>query len=175
MKLSGILAVMLVAALIGFSAPQSVAQATGDALLNQGDSIPVYIDKDSFEAMKKARPGQTVTFKVVENVMRFDQKLVNKEETVWGTMFQRRGGSSFGRNGKMVINFDSTKSSGGTTIPLRGVVQLKGEGGGVKKIISYIPPWIQGFILKGSDVKFPEGENVFKPTVKEDPPVVYQK
>lgn len=176
MKLTGIIASMLIAAVMaGIPATESAAQATGDALLNQGDSIPVYLDQDDFQAMKQSLPGQTVTLKVLENVMRFDQKLVNKQEVVWATMIKRRGGSSFGRNGQMTISFDSTRSSGGTIIPLRGVVELKGEGGGVKKIISYIPPWLQGFILKGNDVKFPEGENTFKPVVKEDTPVVYQK
>jgi hypothetical protein len=175
MKLTLILAVTVIVMLIAMSAPKSVAQATGDALLNQGDSIPVYIDKDSFEALKKAMPGQTVTMKVLDNVMRFDQKLVNKQETVYATMIERRGGSSFGRNGKMTINFDSTHSSGGTLIPLRGVVQLKGQGGGIKRIISILPPWLQGFVLKGNDVSYPEGKNFFKPVVKEDTPVVYQK
>ncbi len=175
MKLTGIILIGLVALALAFCAPNAAAQATGDALLNQGDSIPVYLDQDDFTAMKSARPGQVVTLKVLENVMRFDQKLVNKREVVYATMIKRRGGSSFGRNGMMTINFDSTKSSGGTLIPLRGVVEFKGEGGGVKKIVSYIPPWLQGFILKGNDVKFPEGQNLFKPVVKEDTPVVYQK
>jgi MinD superfamily P-loop ATPase len=59
-------------------------------------------------------------------------------------------------------------------IPLRGSAVFKGKGGTGKKIISIVLFPI-GWLIKGSDIEFPEGKNLFRPVIKDDTPLKYQK
>lgn len=169
-----ILALTLVIACL--MAPSASAQAVGDALLNRGDSIAVYADSDDFAAMKNARPGQTVRLKVYENFEKFDRKIINRMAPVYASVVKRKKGGAYGSNGNLTIAFDSTHSSAGTKVPLRGVVELKGKGGTMKKVVSIVL-FPVGWLIKGNDIDSPQGDYVIKPkpTVTEDTPVQYQR
>lgn len=150
------------------------AQSVGEALLNKGDSIAIYVDAEDFEAMKSARVGQTVKLKVLENVVRFDKKLINKSQTVYASVTKRGRGGAYAGAGQIAMRFDSTHSSAKTMIPLRGSAQIKGKSGAGKKIVSIVLFPI-GWLIKGGDIEFPEGKNVYKPVVTDDTPLKYQK
>lgn len=147
--------------------------STGESLLNKGDSIAVYVDAEDFEAIKAAETGAKVKIKVLENVVRSGEKLVNKGETVYATVVGRSHGGMYGGAGSAKLVIDSTHSNAKSKIPLKGSITLSGKGKGV---LPYIPPIILvGWLLKGGDIEFPEGKNVFKPVVADDTPVYYQR
>lgn len=150
------------------------SQSLGESLLNKGDSISVYVDAEDFEAMKSSRAGQTVKLKILENTVKFDKKLINKGQTVYASVIKRGRGGAYAGGGHMTIKFDSTFSSGKTMIPLRGMAEFKGKSGAGKKIISIVLFPI-GWLIKGGDIEFPQGKNVWKPVVTDDTPLKYQK
>ena len=150
------------------------SQSLGESLLNKGDSISVYVDAEDFEAMKASRSGQTVKLKILDNIAKFDKKLINKGQTVYASVIKRGRGGAYAGKGHMTIKFDSTLSSGKTMVPLRGSAEFKGKSGAGKKIISIVLFPI-GWLIKGGDIEFPQGANVWKPVVADDTPVKYQK
>jgi hypothetical protein len=159
--------------LAAFLVPEHVdaQQATGESLLTKGDTILVYVDQEDFEKIKASAPDDIVTMKILENVDRFGNTLITKFTPVYCTIDSRSGGGMYGKPGKMTVEIDSTHSTAGTMIPLKGEAQFKGKGKGV---LPYIPPIILfGWLIKGSDITFPEGDNVFKPVVEEDTPLEY--
>lgn len=165
-----VLAVLALSLILSSSA---VAASKGESLLNKGDSIGVYIDAEDFEALKAAKTGATVKIKVLDNIVRSGDKLINKSETVFATVTKRSRGGMYGSAGGATLTIDSTHSNAKTKVPLRGQVTLAGKG---KGILPYIPPIILvGWLFKGGDIEFPEGKNVFKPVVAEDTPVYFQR
>jgi hypothetical protein len=145
----------------------------GESLLNKGDSIAVFVDAEDFEAIKAAKKGAVVKLKVLENVVRSGDKLINKGDAVFATVTGRSHGGMYGGAGNAKLTIDSTHSNAKTKVPLRGQMILVGKG---KGILPYIPPIILvGWLLKGGDIEFPEGKNVYKPVVAEDTPVYFQR
>lgn len=169
-----LLIVAVLAALLSLSWKPVYGQSTGEGLLNKGDSIGVYVDAEDFEAMKAARAGQTVKLKVLDNIVKFEKKLVNKGSTVFATVIKRSHGGAYAGGGNLTLKFDSTMSTGKSAIPLRGSAEFKGKSGTGKKIISFVLFPI-GWLIKGGDIEFPQGKNVWKPVVTEDTTVKYQK
>ncbi len=166
--------VAVVAAILTLTWKPVYAQSTGESLLNKGDSISVYVDAEDFEAMKASRAGQTVKLKILDNIVKFDKKLINKGQTVYASVIKRGRGGAYAGAGNMTIKFDSTHSSGKSMVPLRGMAEFKGKSGAGKKIISIVLFPI-GWLIKGGDIEFPQGKNVWKPVVTEDTTVKYQK
>jgi hypothetical protein len=145
----------------------------GESLLNKGDSIAVFVDAEDFEAIKAAKKGAVVKLKVLENVVRSGEKLINKGDAVFATVTSRSHGGMYGGAGNAKLTIDSTHSNAKTKVPLRGQMILVGKG---KGILPYIPPiFLVGWLLKGGDIEFPEGKNVYKSVVTEDTPVYYQR
>jgi len=166
-----ILMLHLVAMLFLLTAtPVSAQQSLGDSMFQKGESFKVYMDIEDFEAMKNARPGADATLKVLEHVDRYGDRLINKLTPVYCTVIQRKGPGSFGGGGKLVVQIDSTHSTGGDMVPLRGQFELKGGGKFWPKILFFV-----GWAVKGSDVKFPEQETdrTWDVVVTEDTPVKY--
>lgn len=163
----------LVALAVTLCLPNQVEaqQATGESLLTKGDTILVYVDAEDFETLKGKKIDEIFTIKILDNVDRFGNTLITQFTPVFCTVESHKGGSSFGRGGKFTASIDSTHSTAGTLIPLKGQIVLKGKG---KGILPYIPPIILvGWLMKGSDIQIPEGENVFKPVVTNDTPLEY--
>lgn len=174
-QIRNILIIMAVmATIVALTGKTAYSQSVGESLLNKGDSISVYVDAEDFEAMKSSRAGQTVKLKILDNIVKFDKKLINKGQTVYASVVKRSRGGAYAGSGNMTITFDSTHSSGKTMIPLRGTAQFKGKSGAGKKIISIVLFPI-GWLIKGGDIEFPQGKNVWKPVVTDDTPLKYQK
>ena len=151
----------------------SASASKGESLFNKGDSIAVYIDAEDFEALKAANAGAVVKLKVLDNIVRSGDKLINKGQIVFATLKTRSRGSMYGGAGNATLAIDSTHTSAKSKVPLRGQISMTGKG---KGILPYIPPIILvGWLFKGGDIEFPEGKNVFKPVVAEDTPVYFQR
>jgi hypothetical protein len=167
------LTLALLALVLGVTAlhptPVLAQQATGESLITGGDTIAVYVDAEDFEALKGKSVGAKVTLKVLDNVDRFGSTLITKYTPVYCTVTKRSRGGMYGSAGKMMLQIDSTHSTAGTNIPLKGEAQFKGKG---KKTVAFILfPF--GWLIKGKDIQFPEGHNVFKPVVTQDTPLEY--
>jgi hypothetical protein len=170
---AGYFAIALLAALLLLKVTAQAAPSKGESLLNKGDSIAVYVDAEDFEVLKAAKAGAIVKLKVLDNIARSGDKLINKSETVFATVIKRSRGGMYGSAGGATLTIDSTHTNAKTKVPLRGQVIMAGKG---KGILPYIPPIILvGWLLKGGDIEFPEGKNVFKSVVTEDTPVYFQR
>ncbi len=176
-RMFGYLLALLLVFLSSIFLLKTTAQAAskGESLLNKGDSIAVYIDAEDFDAIKASKAGAKVKIKVLDNVVRSGEKLINKGEPVYATLTKRSRGGGYGGGGNITLAIDSTHSSAKTKVPLKGQVTLKGKGAGFIKIFYYVPLFPIGWLFKGSDVEFPEGKNVFKPVVADDTPVYYER
>lgn len=169
----GYFAIAIFGALLLLKVNAQAAPSKGESLLNRGDSIAIYLDAEDFEAIKAAKKGAVVRLKVLENVVRSGEKLINKGDVVFATVTGRSQGGMYGSAGNAKLTIDSTHSNAKSKVPLKGQVVLAGKG---KGILPYIPPIILvGWLLKGGDIEFPEGENTYKPVVVEDTPVYYQR
>jgi hypothetical protein len=170
---AGYFAIAIFGALLLLRATAQAAPSKGESLLNKGDTIAVYVDAEDFEVLKAAKAGSMVKLKVLQNIARSGDKLINKSETVFATVIKRSRGGMYGSAGGATLTIDSTHSSAKTRVPLKGQVVLAGKG---KGILPYIPPIILvGWLLKGGDIEFPEGKNVFKSVVVDDTPVYFQR
>jgi len=151
--------------------PAAVSQESlGDSMFQKGESFPVYMDIEDFEAMKTKKAGSHVTIKVLDHVDRYGDRLINKLTPVYCTVLKRKGPGSFGSGGQMKVQIDSTHSTGGDMVPLRGEFELKGGGKIWPKILFFV-----GWAVHGSDIKFPEKESdrTYNVVVTEDTPVRY--
>jgi hypothetical protein len=172
--MTGYFVIALLGALLLFVVAVQAAPSKGESLLNKGDSISVFVDAEDFEAIKAAKKGAVVKLKVLENVVRSGEKLINKGDAVFATVTSRSHGGMYGGAGNAKLTIDSTHSNAKSKVPLRGSVLIKGKSSTPKTIVSVVLFPI-GWLIKGGDVEFPEGKNVYKSVVTEDTPVYYQR
>lgn len=170
----GYFAIVLLGTLLLSAVAVKAAPSKGESLLNKGDSIAVFVDAEDFEAIKAASKGAKVRLKVLENVVRSGEKLINKGDAVFATVTKRSSGGMYGGAGNATLTIDSTHSNAKSKIPLRGSVSIKGKSSTPKTIVSVVLFPI-GWLIKGGDIEFPEGKNVYKSVVTEDTPVYYQR
>jgi len=171
---AGYFAIAIFGALLLPEVTAQAAPSRGESLLNKGDSIAVYVDAEDFEAIKTAKKGAIVKLKVLENVVRSGEKLINKGDAVFATVTGRSHGGMYGGAGNAKLTIDSTHSNAKSKVPLRGSLSIKGKSSTPKTIISVVLFPI-GWLIKGGDIEFPEGKNVYKSVVTEDTPVYYQR
>jgi hypothetical protein len=171
---AGYFAIALLAALLLLKVTAQAAPSKGESLLNKGDSIAVYVDAEDFATIKAAKKGAIVKLKVLENVVRSGDKLINKGDAVFATVTGRSHGGMYGGAGNATLTIDSTHSNAKSKVPLRGSLSIKGKSSTPKTVISIVLFPI-GWLIKGGDIEFPEGKNVYKPVVAEDTPVYFQR
>jgi hypothetical protein len=171
---AGYFAIAIFGALLLLRVTVHAASSKGESLLNKGDSIAVYVDAEDFDAIKNAEKGAIVKLKVLENVVRSGDKLVNKGDAVFATVTGRSRGGMYGGAGNAKLTIDSTHSNAKSKVPLRGSLSIKGKSSTPKTIVSVVLFPI-GWLIKGEDIEFPEGKNVYKPVVAEDTPVYFQR
>jgi hypothetical protein len=152
----------------GFFHSAQAQQSVGDAIMEKGDSIDIYMSVEDFESIKSKSAGAQVTLKMLENEERRGKVLITKQTPVYCTVIERKKPGSFGSAGKLRMQVDSTHSTAGTVIPLDGEIELKGS----KKTWAVIVFFI-GWAVKGGDIEFPEGENTYKPVVAEETTLQY--
>ena len=116
----------------------------------KGDEVIVILDTKV--STKNLRAGDPVIAHVKDHLKRGDDTYIyggERGEVVWAKVKSLKGPGMYGKKAQLVISFDSTKSSGGTTIPLTGEKRLKGKG---KGIIPYVLFPI-GWLFKGSHIE----------------------
>ena len=145
-------------------------QSLGDSMFQKGESFSVHMDIEDFESLKSGSAGDLATIKVLDHVDRYGDRLINKLTAVHCTVLESKGPGSFGGGAKLIVQIDSTHSSGGDMVPLRGEFELKGGSKTWPKILFFI-----GWAVKGGDIKFPENEadRTYNVVVREDTPVKF--
>jgi hypothetical protein len=113
----------------------------------KGDKVVVILD--SKVSTKNLGVGDKVDAHVKRHVERGDDTYIYGDDPVWAKVKSLKKPGIYGKKAELVISFDSTKSTGGTTIPLTGEERLKGKG---KGIIPYLLFPI-GWLFKGSHIE----------------------
>ena len=68
---------------------------------------------------------------------------------MWAKVKSLKKPGIYGKKAELVVSFDSTKSTGGTTIPLAGEYKLEGEGKGILPYLLFPIGWL----FKGSHIE----------------------
>jgi len=116
----------------------------------KGDPIVVVLD--SKVSTKNLRVGDKVDAHVKSHIESEGETYIyggDRGESVWGKVKSLKRPGIYGKKAELVISFDSTKSTGGSTIPLTGEITLKGKGKGVLPYILFPIGWL----FKGSHIE----------------------
>ena len=172
---AGYFAIAIFGALLLLRVTVQAAPSKGESLLNKGDSIAVYVDAEDFDAIKAAKKGAIVKLKVLENVVRSGEKLINKGDRGICNCHRAQPRRDVRRRRQRQADhrFDPFQRQE-QSAPQRSSLSIKGKSSTPKTIISVVLFPI-GWLIKGGDIEFPEGKNVYKPVVAEDTPVYYQR
>lgn len=125
----------------------SPASATLKARLYKGEEVKVVlhcqINTDTIKV------GTQFRAKVKEEFKKGDDIYIYKGDPVFATVESVKKPGWYGRGAELVIRFDSTLSTGGTFIPLKGKLTFKGKN---KKTLAYVLFFI-GWAIKGKNVQ----------------------
>jgi len=116
----------------------------------KGDEVIVILD--SRLSTKNLRTGDAVLAHVKDHLKRGDDTYIyggERGEVVWAKVKSLKGPGIYGKKAQLVISFDSTKSTGGTTIPLTGEKKFRGKGKGILPYILFPIGWL----FKGSHIE----------------------
>ncbi|MFQ6032389.1 MAG: hypothetical protein ACE5K2_05645 [Candidatus Zixiibacteriota bacterium] len=125
----------------------SPARAILKGRLYKGDKVTVklgcQIGTDTIKV------GTQFTAEVKEEFRKGEDVYIYKGDPVFATVESVKKPGWYGRGAELVIRFDSTLSTGGTFIPLKGKLTLKGKN---KKTLAYVLFFI-GWAIKGKNVQ----------------------
>ena len=143
-------AVLLLTSLISFLIPS--AQAL-QGRLYKGDRVEVVLGCQINTDMIQA--GTQFTAKVKRAFQKGEDIYIYEGDPVFATVESVKKRGWYGRGAELVVRFDSTLSSGGTFVPLKGQLRFEGKG---KKTLAYVLFFI-GWAIKGKNVQTTGGES----------------
>ena len=124
---------------------ESQAQLIGRMF--KGEEVVVTLGKVSTRNLKV---GDKVEARVRDPVEKGGDTYISQRELVWAHVKSLKKPGIYGKKAKLVVAFDSTKSTGGTTIPLAGgEYELEGEGKGILPYLLFPIGWL----FKGSHIE----------------------
>jgi hypothetical protein len=136
-------AVILISNLTLFLVPPAEAALKGR--LYKGDKVNVklgcQINTDTLKV------GTQFTAEVKEEFRKGEDIYIYKGDPVFTTVESVKKPGCYGKGAGLVVRFDSTLSTGGTFIPLKGKLAFKGKG---KKTLAYVLFFI-GWAIKGKN------------------------
>jgi len=113
----------------------------------KNDKVVVILD--SKITTRDLKAGEKVAAHVKSHLKRGNDTYVYGEELVWAKVNSLKKPGIYGGKAELVIGFDSTKSTGGTTIPLIGEIKLQGKGKGILPYLLFPIGWL----FKGSHIE----------------------
>ena len=129
--------------------PQGHAYIPKDTILN--------VELEQELTSKKARKGDIVKFKTLENIIINDVVVIPVGTEVDGVVTQATSSGLFGRAGKLEVAITSVKSINGVKIPLE-YTSLKEAGSDDGAVaVAAVVSIIGGLFMKGKNVSFPAG------------------
>jgi len=87
----------------------------------------IWVSLDTELNSKKARVGDTITFKVSRDVMVGQYVVIPRGTPAFGRVTYRTGKGAFGKSAKMEFDIDSIQLAG-RTIPVAGHYRIEGQG-----------------------------------------------
>lgn len=104
--------------------PLAVQRADTNMLPSNSD---IWVNLDAELNSKKARVGDTITFKVSRDVMVGQYVVIPRGTPAVGRVTYRTGKGAFGKSAKMEFDIDSIQLAG-RTIPVTGHYRIEGQG-----------------------------------------------
>jgi hypothetical protein len=144
------------------SAPKPAMQGFG-----LEDGTPVKLRTARTISSGDAHAGDTLDLEVLEDVFASGTLVVPKDGIAWGTVTEAEAKRRMARGGKLNINIDAVRLSGGENAPLRAVKE--GHGGGhfgamtggiVATAIVFFPAAPFFLFMKGKDITIPKGTEI---------------
>ena len=148
------LALMLLA---GQSAPASAAQAV-EFVIRDGTELAVVTVGEV--SSKTATEGDTVTFRIEDDLVVNKQIVIAKGTIAKGTIVSAEKSGRLGKGGKLGIRVEATTTVDGQKIKLRA---SQGREGGDKTgttVALVVLFGVFGFLKKGSDAKIKDGTKI---------------
>lgn len=127
----------------------------GEAYIPDGTQLNVEIINEL--TSKKARTGDYVQFKMLDNLILNDIVVVPVGAEVTGKVTKATSSGLFGRAGKLIFSIDKVRTINGVDIPLEYVGKIEaGSDGGAVAVVAVVSV-IGGLFMKGANVKIPAG------------------
>jgi hypothetical protein len=143
-------AVVLVANLISFVIPSAQALV---GRLYKGDKVEAVLDcQISTDTVKV---GTQFMARVNKAFEKGEDIYIYEGDPVFATVESVKKPGCYGKGAELIVRFDSTLSSGGTFVPLKGRLTFKGKG---KRTLACVLFFI-GWAIKGRHVQTTGGES----------------
>ena len=106
---------------------------------------------------KKAKKGDLVRFKLLDNLIINNVVVVPSGSEVDGKVTEATSSGFFGRAGKLIFSIDKVRTINGVDIPLEYMGKIEaGSDGGAIAVVAVVS-LIGGFFMKGKNVNIPAG------------------
>ena len=129
--------------------------AEGNAYIPKGTVLAVELTKEL--SSKKAKVGDPVPLKLVENLIVNDVVVIPAGSEVKGIVTEARKAGGLGRGGKLEFSIVSVKAINGVEIPLEYTKGEHAEGDGGAVAVFAAVSIIGGIFMKGKNVVYNEG------------------
>ena len=127
----------------------------GNAYIPKGTILQVELTKEL--SSKKAKVGDAVPLRLVENLIVNDVIVVPAGSEVKGVVTKARKAGGLGRGGKLEFTIVSVKTINGVEIPLQYTKGEHGAGdGGAVAVVAFVSI-VGGIFMKGKNVVYNEG------------------
>lgn len=134
---------------------QTSSIPAGNAYIPKGTVLAVELTKEV--SSKKAKVGDDVPLKLVENLIVNDIVVIPAGTEVKGVVTESRKAGGFGRGGKLEISIVSVKTLNGIEIPLEYTNRQHGAGDGGAVAVAAAVTLVGGIFMKGKNVVLNEG------------------
>ena len=152
---SGIYAAPVFAAKKTAEAVEVTKIPEGNAYIPKGVVLKVELTKEI--SSKKAKKGDTVPLKLLENLIVNDVIVVPAGAEVKGVVTKARSAGGLGRGGKLEFQIISVKAINGVEIPLQYTKYQHGAGDAGAVAVFAAVSIVGGLFMKGKNVVFNEG------------------
>jgi hypothetical protein len=142
-------------------------QISAQSLPRQGATVPVVLTQE----LNSRKPSEPV-IQIAEDLVDANNMVVVSKGTPVYFNYKIVKAKSVGRPGSIEVNFISTKSIHGTTIPLTGTMKMEGDNKKAKVLgiglglgLTIAPPMLLYLLKRGGDVIIPENAKSVIPRI----------
>lgn len=128
---------------------------SGNAYIPEGTKLQIELTKEL--SSKKAKVGDLVPLRVVENLIINDVIVIPAGAKVRGVVTKSRKAGGLGRGGKLEFQIVSVNTINGVKVPLQYTKYQHGAGDGGAVAIFAVVSIVGGVFMKGKNVIYNEG------------------
>ena len=127
----------------------------GNAYIPEGTTLQIVLTKEL--SSKKAKVGDEVPLRVVENIIINDVIVIPAGAKVKGVVTKARKAGGLGRGGKLEFSIVSVQTINGVKVPLQYTKGEHGAGDGGAVAVFAVVSIVGGIFMKGKNVVYNEG------------------